>query len=181
MEGISAILLYCGIGAGFAILFWLIFKFKNQILDATFEVIADAEPVANPMIEWILDQVFHDDLEKKEKYVGYVKLVFSAVVSTNKAKKEIAEKYEGTPEWEKAEFRHKIYRQYALDIANELADELGVENDGLSETIVSTIINLILGFVDGDDKKKIDAITYLPVTEKEGVGNKDGVFRNSEG
>jgi hypothetical protein len=62
-----------------------------------------------------------------------------------------------------------------------LADELGVENDGLSETIASTIINLILGFVDGEDKKKIDAITYLPVAEKEGFGDKDGVFRNSEG
>jgi len=147
MEGISGVIIYTAIAAGFAIALWLIYRFK----DKSGIILEIAEP-ATTLAKSIAKMLIKDE-KKEDEAVKYIEFLEAGIIRVNHMKEEIKEEL---PDDAPAKQRHKLYREKAMQIADEIAKENNINPDVMSKTIAETAIDMILDKLPGNDVTEID-------------------------
>ena len=137
MGGIlGALLPYLGITVGIILAIWAIYRWRNKA-DIIFDFAEPAIRIAKSIIKLVLP----NNVEKQKQILDYVVILETTVGRVNRMKTEIDAEL---PDGATKEQKHKMYRDKAIELANLIASEQGIKADTLSETLVSTIIDLIL-------------------------------------
>jgi len=147
MEGISGVIIYTAIAAGFAIALWLIYRFKDKS-DIILEIAEPATTLAKSIAKMLIK-----DEKKEDEAVKYIEFLEAGIIRVNHMKEEIKEEL---PDDAPAKQRHKLYREKAMQIADEIAKENNINPDVTSRTIAETAIDMILDKLPGNDVTEID-------------------------
>lgn len=147
MEGISGMLIYTAIAAGFAVVFWLLYKFKDKG-DIILEIAEPATKLAKSVARMLIK-----DKQKEDEAVKYIEILEATVTSVNRAKEEIREEL---GEDATAKQRHAAYREKAMQMADAIAVENGINPDVMSKTIATTAIDMILEKLPRKDVTEVD-------------------------
>ncbi len=204
MEGIGMLLLVVGISVAFAIVINLLVKPRKNMgeteakiaegIDKGLEIAETAVPVGRILLDMMMPapalpdtsgmteeekaDTLNDYLKKKEdreKSLGYFNAIGNAVISTNRAKKDI---YANMTEDERTDpqKRHAAAKEHALKITDETCEAFGIQKpDNFTGTVRDMAINLTLDLID--KKKEQPDITFIPLSNGQNAGDKDGVFR----
>ena len=143
MEGISGVIIYTAIAAGFAIALWLIYRFK----DKSGIILEIAEP-ATTLAKSIAKMLIKDE-KKEDEAVKYIEFLEAGIIRVNHMKEEIKEEL---PDDAPAKQRHKLYIEKAMQIADEIAKENNINPDVMSKTIAETAIDMILDKLPSSEK-----------------------------
>lgn len=152
MEGISGFLIFGGITLAFVFLFILWHQFKKPVgtvmklaspLLATIDVIIEVLPIPE---------------ENKTKVKQYLKILAGTVNSVNHQKTEIDETL---PPNATAKQRHEAYKNAALELAEEIAKEQGIEVDVMSKTMINMAIDFLLSFFEKGEVTNVDLKKYI--------------------
>jgi hypothetical protein len=152
MEGVTGLLLFGGIVLVFVVIFLLRDKFKKPV-DTGLKL-------ANPILEIakIVVDIFVKDEAKKEKVMKYLGVLGVSVNSINHKKKEIDDKL---PANATVKQRHDAYEAAALELAEETANEQGIEVDVMSKSMIKMAIDLFLSFFQKGEVTNVDLKKYI--------------------
>jgi hypothetical protein len=152
MEGITGLITFGGIVAAFFAIFLLRDKFRKYVDTG----IALANPVFE--IAKIVVDIFVKDEDKKEEVLKYLGILGVAVNSVSHKKSEIDATL---PADAPPKIRHDAYEAAALELAEEVANEQGIQVDVMSKSMIRMAIDLFLSFSQKGEVTNVDLKKYI--------------------
>jgi len=176
MEGLTPFFILLGMGAGFALLLWLLFKYK--VLGNVLSVVGAGSEFA----KFIVSMLFPNDKEKQDKYLKYIILIQSGVqqVEMSKADIQARMKAEGWDETDRTKL-HEAYTQEALEIAEYLGKMQGLEFDSVTKEVCRMAVKLILSFFREKGSEPVTVIDPTNTGVQKIAQDQDGSFRPVSG
>jgi hypothetical protein len=175
MEGITSFLIGLGVSAAFAVILYLVFKFK---VSPDFFSLAN---LGSEIAKITVKMLFANDKEKQDKYLPYIQLLIVGINEVESSKADIQAKMlrEGWNE-EDREKLHEAYTNEAIEIAKRLGSIQGLDFDEMSLGIFRTAVKFMLGFFRFGGQEKSPESNQLSEGIHEIVQDKSGYFRPSE-